>query len=118
MAEWIEIENKVVSVPVYWSKEDAEADPKGAGIMEKCECSICGYRTNFTGYKKIGIEKRHNFCPNCGADMRAEQTEPQTVVTIGTPSHEFKLKHGQTGNEPMLTISTGDWYDKTDCSWK
>lgn len=44
----------------------------------------------------------------------AEQTEPQTVVIIGTPSHEFKLKNGQTGNEPMLTIATDDWYDKTE----
>ena len=73
--EWIEIETRVVSVPVYWNKEDAEADPKGAGINEKCECSICGYRTNFMGYKKTGIEKRHNFCSNCGADMRADRKE-------------------------------------------
>lgn len=38
------------------------------------ECSVCGASCNDTFPWDCDI----NFCPNCGADMRAEQTEPQT----------------------------------------
>lgn len=75
MAEWITFETQVTSVPVYWNEKQRKADKKGAGIMERVYCSNCGYRTNFIGYKKTGIEKRHNYCPNCGADMREREGE-------------------------------------------
>lgn len=44
------------------------------------------------------------------------EDEPQTDVIIGTPSHEFKLKNGQTGNEPIVTIAKTE--PQTDCAWK
>ena len=38
------------------------------GIKEAFRCSSCGYsHVNFN-------QKNHNYCPNCGADMREEQT--------------------------------------------
>lgn len=40
--------------------------------------------------------------------------EPQTVVIIGTPSNEFKLKNGQTGNEPMVTIAKTEQTERSE----
>ena len=36
------------------------------GISESFRCSECDY-----GYVSFD-QKRHNYCPNCGADMREE----------------------------------------------
>ena len=68
--KWITIKTRIISVPVYWNEEQRLADPKGAGISEKCKCSVCDWKTNFIGYKKTGVKKNFNYCPNCGADMR------------------------------------------------
>jgi len=68
--EWITIDTEVISVPVYWNEEQRQSDERGAGILEKCECSVCGWRTNFMGYKKLGANKSYNYCPNCGAHMK------------------------------------------------
>ena len=73
--EWIVLDTTTISIPVYWSKEEAEADEKGAGIKEHCECSACGWRTSFMGYKKLGVDKPFNFCPNCGARMKGADDE-------------------------------------------
>lgn len=70
--EWITIDTEVTSVPAYWNEEQRQSDERGAGILEKCECSVCGWKTNFMGYKKLGVNKSFNYCPNCGADMRNE----------------------------------------------
>lgn len=67
--EWITIDTKVISVPIYWTEEERQSDERGAGIREKCKCSACGWKTNFIGYRKLGVNKSFNFCPNCGADM-------------------------------------------------
>lgn len=73
--EWVTFDTQTVSIPVYWNKEQKESDEKGAGIQEKCKCSVCGWKTNFMGYKKLGVNKSFNFCPNCGADMRGPDDE-------------------------------------------
>lgn len=50
----------------YWSR--------GIGMGEEYgffyKCSLCEYEVE-NGYTRCGF----NFCPYCGADMRAEQTE-------------------------------------------
>ena len=68
--EWVTIDTEVVSVPVYWNEEQRQSDERGAGILEKCECSVCGWKKNFMGHKKLGVNKSYNYCPNCGARMR------------------------------------------------
>ena len=68
--EWKVLDTYVTSVPCYWSEEQRENDKKGAGIREHCECSMCGWRTSFTGWKKLGCEKPFKFCPNCGCRMK------------------------------------------------
>ena len=73
--EWIVVDTEVISVPVYWNKEQKESDEKGAGIQEKCKCSVCGRKVNFMGYKKLGVIKSFNFCPNCGAKMKGADDE-------------------------------------------
>lgn len=55
--------------PVKWGKwivekiEDPILEP--IGVRESFRCSECDY-----GYVSFD-QKRHNFCPNCGADMRS-----------------------------------------------
>ena len=73
--EWITIDTEVISVPVYWNEEQRQSDERGAGISEKCECSVCGWRKIFMGYKKLGVNKSYNFCPNCGAKMKGADDE-------------------------------------------
>ena len=73
--EWVVVDTEVISVPVYWNKEQKESDEKGAGIQEKCKCSVCGRKVNFMGYKKLGVIKSFNFCPNCGARMKEVDDE-------------------------------------------
>ena len=73
--KWIVVDTEVISVPVYWNKEQKESDEKGAGIQEKCKCSVCGRKVNFMGYKKLGVIKSFNFCPNCGAKMKGADDE-------------------------------------------
>ena len=75
MGKWITIDTEVISTPVYWNKEQRQSDKRGAGILEKCKCSVCGWRKNFMGYKKLGVNKSYNFCPNCGSDMREREGE-------------------------------------------
>lgn len=45
--------------------------PRGEWIDENCtyyaNCSMCGYQMDT--HEERGY---HNFCPNCGADMRGE----------------------------------------------
>ena len=43
--------------------------PKGHWDSRTCKCSECGYQIAFSEY----AERKYNFCPNCGADMRGEQ---------------------------------------------
>ena len=71
--EWITIDAEVISVPVYWNEEQRQSDERGAGILEKCKCSVCGWRKSFMGYKKLGVNKSYNYCPNCGAKMDEER---------------------------------------------
>lgn len=71
--EWITIDTEVISVPVYWNEEQRQSDERGAGILEKCKCSVCGWRKSFMGYKKLGVNKSYNYCPNCGAKMDEER---------------------------------------------
>ena len=73
--KWVTIDTEVVSVPVYWNEEQRQSDERGAGILEKCECSVCGWRKNFMGYKKLGVNKSYNYCPNCGAKMKGTDDE-------------------------------------------
>ena len=72
---WITVDTEVISVPVYWNEEQRQSDEKGAGILEKCKCSVCEWKTNFMGYKKLGVNKSYNFCPNCGARMKEVNDE-------------------------------------------
>lgn len=41
-------------------------------------CSKCKARLNAKLF--MDLLEAWNFCPYCGEDMRAEQTEPQTMV--------------------------------------
>jgi len=34
------------------------------------KCSLCGYSYS------TALSKSHNYCPNCGADMRGDEVEP------------------------------------------
>ena len=73
--EWITVDVRVVSIPVYWNEEQKRADEKGAGVSEKCKCSVCGWITSFMGYKKLGVDKPFNYCPHCGTRMKGVNDE-------------------------------------------
>ena len=47
---------------------------KGKWVFRRCSC--CEWTQTYDDTKYMGY--RYNFCPNCGADMVAEQTEPST----------------------------------------
>lgn len=97
--------------------ERLRADHKTENSSEKPNnCETCKWGEWYR--KGYDITMMDDECGGCCSwnSKWTPKDEPQTVVIIGTPSHEFKLKNGQTGNEPMLTIATNDWYDKTERS--
>ena len=72
--EWELVEPRYpIEQRVYWNKEQALADTKGNGAIEKRRCSCCGFIKNFMGHMKDEQFKLWNFCPNCGADMRERE---------------------------------------------
>lgn len=69
--EWVLVEPRYpIEQKVYWNKEQALADTKGNGAIEKRKCSCCGFTKNFMGHMKDEKFKLWNFCPNCGARMK------------------------------------------------
>ena len=69
--EWILLESRYpIEQKVYWNKEQALADTKGNGAIEKRKCSCCGFTKNFMGHMKDEKFKLWNYCPNCGARMK------------------------------------------------
>ncbi len=68
--EWLLLEPRYsIEQKVYWNKEQALADTKGNGAIERRKCSCCGYIKQFSGYMKDKAFKLWSFCPNCGALM-------------------------------------------------
>ncbi len=43
-------------------------------------CSICGHRKTFSDIRDFS-----NYCPNCGADMKAKSNENQRIEVEGRP---------------------------------
>lgn len=60
--EWLEQLPTADVVSVVRGKWIADGD----GYHWTYNCSICGWKDGYP------FNKRHNFCPNCGADMRGE----------------------------------------------
>ena len=60
--EWIEVEKIQTSIPI--SKDDKPS------FEYRLRCSECGFTKNFLD----GHTAQYNFCPNCGADMRGEDS--------------------------------------------
>ena len=74
--EWLLLEPRYsIEQKVYWNKEQALADTKGNGALEKRKCSCCGYTKQFSGYMKDKAFKLWLFCPNCGAQMKGADDE-------------------------------------------
>lgn len=67
--EWISLEVRPTEVKIYWNEEEEKADQLGACTIERVKCSVCGWTTNFRGYKKAEMEYPFSYCPNCGAKM-------------------------------------------------
>ena len=60
--------------PVVRGKWKRLVDFTGVEAFGYKETMIVGYGCNACGYKVDVSEGNYNFCPNCGADMREEQT--------------------------------------------
>lgn len=74
--EWILLEPRYpIEQKVYWNKEQALADTKGNGAIERRKCSCCGYTKSFMCHMKDEQIKLWNFCPNCGAKMKGAEDE-------------------------------------------
>ena len=74
--EWILLEPRCpIEQKVYWNKEQALADTKGNGAIERRKCSCCGYTKRFMCHMKDEQIKLWNFCPNCGARMKGADDE-------------------------------------------
>ena len=72
--EWELVEPRYpIEQKVYWSKEQALADTKGNGAIEKRKCSCCGFTKNYMGHMKDEEFNLWNYCPNCGAKMDGER---------------------------------------------
>ena len=72
--EWELVEPRYpIEQKVYWSKEQALADIKGNGAIEKRKCSCCGFTKNYMGHMKDEKFNLWNYCPNCGAKMDRER---------------------------------------------
>ena len=74
--EWILLEPRYpIEQKVYWNKEQALADTKGNGAIERRKCSCCGYAKSFMCHMKDEQIKLWNFCPNCGCRMKGADDE-------------------------------------------
>lgn len=64
-----------------------------------------------------------NFCPNCGADMRAKQTEPKEVrcPKCGSTDYIKSLKDDygiKNSGYEYKCINCNTYIKPTDCPWK
>lgn len=60
-----------------WPAADVREEKKGKWIDQRVDsemCSACGTRFYISALFAVGGNDEPNFCPNCGADMRGEQT--------------------------------------------
>lgn len=74
--EWILLEPRYpIEQKVYWNKEQALADTKGNGAIERRKCSYCGYTKSFMCHMKDEQIKLWKFCPNCGCQMKGADDE-------------------------------------------
>ena len=92
---------------------------KSEWIMDMGEvwiCRNCGEpcKEHFMG------KPRWNYCPWCGADMRAEQTEPSTERAETMSCQECKHWLMKGGYECKGNVDSCKFepIDNTDCSWK
>ena len=73
--KWAETKNAIRKIIANFPAADVRPVVKARwikgvgenGVTSACHCSVCGFEDNrFCVF---------NFCPNCGADMRAEEGE-------------------------------------------
>ena len=84
------------------------------------ECSNCGLKQSMYFINS----KPSNFCPNCGADMREREDEPQTETeVVRTIIHKMidntdLAEDAYPGLRQRLHDAVDEYEPKTDCPWK
>ena len=82
--KWVETKNAIRKIAANFPAADVREVRRGKWIQttqpcgwrdEECaECSVCGEDFVLDEWAMDDFTNLMNFCPNCGADMREEQT--------------------------------------------